>query len=56
MPDIGKIAYDAYCEATGWKSLVSGADLPQWNEVRPEIQAAWRAAGNAVMNRFTTKG
>jgi len=50
---IGQIAYEAYCEFTGWKSLVSGQPLPQWDKLKPEIQAAWRCAANAVI---TPKG
>lgn len=48
MVNYGKIAYDAYCEQTNWKSLVSGADLPQWDALKPEIQEAWEASARAV--------
>ena len=44
----GQHAYEAYCAATGWKSLVSGCDLPQWDSLAPEIQDAWDKAGHAV--------
>lgn len=40
----GQQAYEAYCAKTGWKSLVSGANLPQWAALNPAIQAAWDAA------------
>ena len=46
--DAGKIAYDAYCESRDWKS-VRGEPLPQFDAQSPELQAAWRAAGNAVI-------
>jgi hypothetical protein len=46
----GQVAYDTYCNHTGWKSLVSGADLPQWKDVKPEIQAAWTEAGLASIH------
>lgn len=49
MSSPGQIAYEAYCGHTNWKSLVSGADLPQWAEVKPEIKAAWEAAGLALL-------
>lgn len=45
---LGQTAYEAYCGATNWKSLVSGADLPQWDATRVEIQEAWEHAGAAV--------
>jgi hypothetical protein len=43
----GQIGYEGYCAATGWKSLVSGADLPQWADLKPEIRAAWESAALA---------
>ena len=30
---LGQVAYEAYCGKTDWKSLISGAPLPQWEEV-----------------------
>lgn len=43
-----QIAYEAYCQHTGWKSLVSGQALPQWHNLKPEIQAAWQASAVAL--------
>ena len=51
MESMGKIAYEAYCENTGWKSLVSGSQLPPWCDLSLAIQAAWEAAANAVQRR-----
>lgn len=45
---LGQVAYEAYCGTTNWKSLVSGADLPQWDATKLEIQEAWEHAGAAV--------
>jgi hypothetical protein len=45
---LGQVAYEAYCKHTNWKSLISGADLPQWIAVKPEIKDAWEAAGTAI--------
>lgn len=53
MKSYGQIAYEAYCESTEWRSLVTKAPLPQWNNVKPEIQNAWIKAANAVINEFT---
>jgi hypothetical protein len=44
----GRVAYEAYCATTDWKSLVSGAPLPQWSEVKPEIKNAWENAALAA--------
>lgn len=48
MVNFGKVAYDAYCESTGGVSLISGAKLPGWDELKTEIKTAWEAAANAV--------
>lgn len=45
---LGQVAYEAYVGFSGGKSLVSGATLPTWGESKPEIRAAWEAAGEAV--------
>lgn len=48
----GQLAYEAYCETTGWKSLISGHPLPQWSNVQVEIKDAWENAGNAVVGEM----
>lgn len=48
--NFGKTAYEAYCKTTDNKSLISGAELPTWEDLKPEIQEAWTAAGYAVGN------
>ena len=50
MENVGKIAYDAYCEQTGGKFTGSSDKLPGFPELKPEIQNAWLAAVNAVQN------
>lgn len=45
----GQLAYEAYCEYTGWKSLISGAPLPKWEDVKPEIKASWKASAEAIL-------
>ncbi len=44
----GECAYAAYAEKSGHKSLVTGADLPQWASLRPLIRDAWNEAASAV--------
>lgn len=46
----GRAAYEAYCATTGWKSAVTGADLPQFVDTKPEIQEAWENAATAAIN------
>lgn len=45
---LGKIAYEAYADATGWRSLVTNASLPDWSFLPGPIQAAWIGAATAV--------
>lgn len=50
MSDFGKIAYEGYCKNSGCKSLISGADLPAWDDLSESIRAAWRSAADAVLD------
>lgn len=47
--DLGQIAYEGYCESSGNRSLISGAELPKWDDLKPEIREAWNAAARAVI-------
>lgn len=49
----GQIAYEAYCNHTNWKSLVSGNDLPQWGAVNPDIQKAWSRSAQSVISNWS---
>ncbi len=42
------IAYLSYRQHTGGVSLATGQALPEWHELRPDIQNAWHAAAAAV--------
>ena len=42
------IAYLSYRQYTGGVSLATGQALPEWHELRPDIQNAWHAAAAAV--------
>jgi hypothetical protein len=48
LPDLAKIAYDAYKAKAQGVSLVSGAVLPDWEDLNGSIQEAWDAASQAV--------
>ena len=48
----GQIAYEAYCAYTNWKSLVSGADLPKWESVKPEIKEAWEESAQCLIDEY----
>lgn len=46
--ELGRIAYEAYCETTDWKSAVTGAALPQFFDTPEKVQNGWAAAAAAV--------
>jgi hypothetical protein len=48
---MAKIAYEAYCETTGWKSAISGADLPPFEKTPQAVQTGWIAAAKAVLDQ-----
>jgi len=50
--DFAKVAYEAYRTDSGGKSLISDAQLPQYEQLSPEIKRAWAAAAEAVMAHF----
>jgi hypothetical protein len=43
----GEIAYTAYGDAVGWKTM-SGSAMPPWSEQAERLRIAWDAAGAAV--------
>lgn len=45
---LGEIGYEAYRQQSGGKSLVSGADIPEFLALPAAIKEAWEAAGKAV--------
>lgn len=46
-----EIAYNAYCEKAGWKSLATGQPLPKFQQLPEAIKDAWeRAAAAAVVS------
>ena len=44
-----RIAYNAYCEFTEWKSLISGATLPEFDKLDIKIKQAWKKAAMAAI-------
>lgn len=50
---LGQQAYEAYCEKSGWKSLVSGFGLPSWDLLGDKIKETWEAAASRVSECIT---
>jgi hypothetical protein len=45
---LAELAYNAYCDTTGWKSAVTGAKLPPFTSASDVVRDAWEAASVAV--------
>lgn len=45
--DMGRAAYEAYCESVGWKAF-NGDPLPQYTALQISIRTGWVAAARAV--------
>ena len=43
--------YTSYCEHTGFKSAVTGADLPKWETVIEPVKNAWKHVAATVYQR-----
>ena len=48
MTSLGQIAYEAYVEAVGGRSVVTRDVLPDWAGLPPEIAQPWEVAASAV--------
>lgn len=44
----GRLAYEAYCATTNWKSAVTGVDLPMFYDQKRDIRLGWINAARAV--------
>lgn len=53
MKSFGCIAYEAYYESSLGKSLVSGAELPAWQDLPIGIRNAWERAADAVHREWS---
>lgn len=49
---LGKIAYEAYCDSVGWRSAISGAKLPTWQDQNEQIKQAWCESACGVIKHF----
>jgi hypothetical protein len=49
---MAKIYYDAYCKAAGGVSLISGDKLPEFHNLKQEIQDAWAAVDDALFAEY----
>lgn len=52
IPSPGRTAYEAYCDELDWKSGITGAPLPSYEDQDGKIIAAWEAAASKVLEVF----
>jgi len=50
MLDHAAAMYNAYCEYTDYKSVVTGDDLPKWDDLRHDVKEAWIAAAHGSVS------
>ena len=48
---LAQVAYEAYSEQAGGRSLATGAELPEWDALPAPIREAWEVAILAVLTR-----
>jgi hypothetical protein len=49
---LGQVAYEAYLEVSGGRSLVSGTRLPTWSDQDELIREAWEHVADTVIVRY----
>jgi hypothetical protein len=47
---LAQILYEAYCESAEWKSAITGAALPQWENAPEAVKKHWGAAEDAAID------
>ncbi len=55
LREIGRIAYEAYCQKTGGFSLATGDKLPECDDLRPAIREAWGESASAVATHMKAR-
>jgi hypothetical protein len=50
--ELARAAYNGYRNHTGGKSLATGQTIPEWEQLRPDIQEAWRASRDHLMREL----
>lgn len=53
--ELAKVAYNAYGDSRNWV-VFNGDPMPSWEDQRPELQDAWRAAAAAVHTALAWPG
>lgn len=51
--NLAQEAYEAYANHTGWKSLATGQQLPQWDALPDAIKEAWKVSAAWVAGKVS---
>lgn len=54
MMDLGRVAFEGYCTASGGLTH-DGKPIPTWENLTPEVRANWRAAADTVKMFLETR-
>lgn len=49
---LAQVAYEAYADFTGHRSLVTGSPLPDWTDLSDALRGAWGMAAEAVIREI----
>lgn len=52
---LAKVAYNAYCETTNWKSAITGAQLPEFEKCPEAVKKGWEASAKALKELLKVK-
>ena len=55
MSSSGQVAYEAYVESCGGKSI-RGEEQPTWDGQAPQIRKHWESAARAVIDSYVADG
>jgi len=48
--EIARVAYEAYCNSTGWKSAITGASLPSFENCPEAVKRGWMAVAREMVS------
>lgn len=52
LKPLHEVAYDSYCEATDYKSAVTGDPLPEFDQTNEKVQTAWMRSTRRVIEEY----
>ncbi len=47
--ELARMSYEAYCGSTNWKSAITGADLPPFDNCPKEVKNGWIAVAKKMV-------